>query len=417
MVKFFDFSTHRSKDENGYLIVKNNPIAKAGVFEYLKSEIDGTSQSDEIIRVYRPFETLLKSKDNFANKPIKWTHEWVGKDGVPMADGAIGSNITADKDSLMLKADLIIYNPELINAIEKGFVELSPGYTGDISESRGRFNGEDYDAIQEVSCVNHLAVVEKGRSGRDLRILDKKPNLTKGQAMAKSKFYDSLTELIKKFKDSDGAEPVEPKVEDSLENKAKALLEIAKGEADDGEKLAKIIELLGVKGEEPKTQDDDSKDEPKVEDNDGEKEPKTQDNDGENEPKTQDDDEKKTCDEGDDDEDDKVAAFVDGLDKRMERKFKAFKDSMLGENRRIQDSYAEVSKALGQGFDYTGKSESEIYKIGYETLTNSELSQGVDAKSAFKTALSLRAPKFADSAIKTQDDSSKIDELLSKMKG
>lgn len=407
MVKFFDFSTHRSKDENGYLIVKDNPIAKAGVFEYLKSEIDGTSQSDEIVRVYRPFEALLKNKDSFANKPIKWTHEWVGKDGVPMADGAIGSNITADKDSLMLKADLIIYNPELINAIEKGFVELSPGYTGDISESKGRFNGEDYDAIQEVSCVNHLAVVEKGRSGRDLRILDEKPNLTKGQEMAKSKFYDSLIELIKKFKDSDGAEPAEPKVEDSLENKAKALLEIAKGEADDGEKLAKIVELLGVKDEEPKTQDDDGKDEPKVTDDDGEKEPKTQD-----------DDEKKTCDEGDNDEDDKVAAFVDGLDKLMERKFKAFKDSMFGENKRIQDSYAEVSKALGQGFDYAGKSESEIYKIGYETLTNSELSQGVDAKSAFKTALSLRAPKFADSATqKITDDSSKIDELLSKMKG
>lgn len=405
MIKFIDFSSHRSKDENGYLIVKDNPIAKAGVFEYLKSEIDGTSQSDEIVRVYRPFETLLKNKDSFANKPIKWKHEWVGKDGVPMADGAIGSNITADKDSLMLKADLIIYNPELINAIEKGFVELSPGYTGDISESKGRFNGEDYDAIQEVSCVNHLAVVEKGRSGRDLRILDEKPNLTKGQEMAKSKFYDSLIELIKKFKDSDGAEPVEPKVEDSLENKAKALLEIAKGEADDGEKLAKIVELLGVKDEEPKTQDDDGKDEPKVEDENGE-----------NEPKTQDDDETKTCD--DDDDSKKVAEFVDGLDKLMESKFKAFKDAMLGENKRIQDSYAEVSKALGQGFDYAGKSESEIYKIGFETLTNSELASGVDAKSAFKTALSLKVPKFADSATqKITDDSSKIDELLSKMKG
>ncbi len=404
MVKFFDFSTHRSKDENGYLIVKDNPIAKAGVFEYLKSEIDGTSQSDEIVRVYRPFKTLLENKDSFANKPIKWKHEWVGKYGVPMADGAIGSNITADKDSLMLKADLIIYNPELINAIEKGFVELSPGYTGDINESKGRFNGEDYEAIQEVSCVNHLAVVEKGRSGRDLKILDEKPNLTKGQEMAKSKFYDSLIDTIKRFKDSDGAEPAEPKVEDSLENKAKALLEIAKGEADDGEKLAKIVELLGVKDEELKTQDDENKGEPKVEDENGE-----------NEPKTQDDGETKTCDN--DDEDKKVAEFVDGLDKLMESKFKAFKDAMLGENKRIQDSYAEVSKALGQGFDYAGKSESEIYKIGYETLTNSELSQGVDAKSAFKTALTLRAPKFADSAIKTQDDSSKIDELLSKMKG
>lgn len=406
-MRFLDFSTHRQKDENGFLIVKDNPIAKAGVFEYLKSEILPNSQDDRVVKVFRPFDTLLKIKDSFANKPIKSDHEWVGADGAHQADGAIGSEITIDEPNGFLKADLIIYNPKLIELIENGKVELSPAYTGEVKAQNGRFEGQDYDYLQEVGCINHLAVVDKGRSGVDLRILDTKQNLLERTKMVKKTFLDGLTKHIQKFLDNEGAElKEEAKTTDSVENLAKSLLEIAKGEADDGEKLAKIVELLGVKDEEPKTQDDDSKDEPKVTDDDGEKEPKIQDE-----------DDKKTCDDGDDDEDDKVAAFVDGLDKLMERKFKVFKDSMLGENKRIQDSYAEVSKALGQGFDYADKSESEIYKIGFETLTNSELASGVDAKSAFKTALSLRAPKFADSAIKTQDDSSKIDELLSKMKG
>ena len=61
----------REKDANGFLIIKNNPIAKAGVFEYLESEILPNSKSDKIVKVYRPFDKLQKAKDTFANKPIK----------------------------------------------------------------------------------------------------------------------------------------------------------------------------------------------------------------------------------------------------------------------------------------------------------------------------------------------------------
>ena len=404
-MKFLDFSTHRQKDENGFLIVKDNPIAKAGVFEYLKSEILPNSQDDEVVKVFRPFDTLLKIKDSFANKPIKSDHEWVGADGAHQADGAIGSEITIDEPNGFLKADLIIYNPKLIELIENGKVELSPAYTGEVKAQNGRFEGQDYDYLQEVGCINHLAVVDKGRSGADLRILDTKQNLLERTKMAKKTFLDGLTKHIQKFLDNEGAEPQdEVKTTDSVENLAKSLLEIAKGEADESEKIAKIIELLSVKDEESKTCDNESetKDE----------ESKTCDNESETK-----DEETKTQDDDSESEEEKISAFADSISALIDSKLKAFKDSIASDSKKIQDSYAEVSKALGQGFDYAGKSESEIYKIGYETLTNSELSQGVDAKSAFKTALSLRVPKFADSSIKTQDDSSKIDELLSKMKG
>ena len=32
-------TSKREKDSNGFLIVKDNPIAKAGVFDYLLSEV------------------------------------------------------------------------------------------------------------------------------------------------------------------------------------------------------------------------------------------------------------------------------------------------------------------------------------------------------------------------------------------
>ena len=397
-MRFLDFSTHRQKDENGFLIVKDNPIAKAGVFEYLKSEILPNSQDDSVVKVFRPFDTLLKIKDSFANKPIKSDHEWVGADGAHQADGAIGSEITIDEPNGFLKADLIIYNPKLIELIENGKVELSPAYTGEVKAQNGRFEGQDYDYLQEVGCINHLAVVDKGRSGADLRILDTKENLLERTKMAKKTFLDGLTKHIQKFLDNEGAEPKdEAKTTDSVENLAKSLLEIAKGEADESEKIAKIVELLSVKDEEAKTQD-----KSEVED----EEAKTCDN--ESEPK----DETKTQDEGDEDE--KASAFADSISALIDSKLKAFKDSLSSDSKKIQDSYAEVSKIVGS-FDFVGKTADEIYKLGFETLTNSELGNGIDAKSAFKTACAMRKPKFSDSVAQASKGS--FTELLKKAKG
>ena len=49
--------TKRSKDDNGYLIVKDNPIAFSGVYDYLLSEVTD-SKSDEVVKVCREFDDL-----------------------------------------------------------------------------------------------------------------------------------------------------------------------------------------------------------------------------------------------------------------------------------------------------------------------------------------------------------------------
>ena len=395
VTRFLDISkSHRKKDDNGFLIITQNPIAKSGVFEYLKSEILPNFKGDDgLVKVYRPFEALKKAKDSFANKPIKLTHKWVG-DEANTADGAISSEIKADEANGYLIADLIIYNPELIAKIESGeVVELSPAYTGEVLANSGRYDGEDYEFTQSVDCVNHLAVVESGRSGSDLRILDEKPK-RKDEKMNLSKFKDELAKLVTKFKDEQGEEETPVVAEDS--DVASKLLEIAKSELDDAEKIAKINELLAVKDEscvdEGEKVAEDSEpvaegDEPVAED---------------------------SIDEGENDESQVEAKIAEIVNEAIDKKLSAFQDSLKSEAKKIQDSYAEVSKALGSQFDYSNKSASEIYKLGYELLSGKTLGEGVDAKSAFSVISQMRTPKFADAKPQTQS-TSKILAMLEKM--
>ena len=139
--------TKRSKDDNGYLIVKDNPIAFSGVYDYLLSEVSD-SKSDEVVKVCREFDDLKANKDLFKDKPIIWQHYWTGEQGDNQrADGAITGDIEAKNGGLY--ADLIIYNSDLIKSIENGeCYELSPGYECEILQENGSYNGEHYDYKQ-----------------------------------------------------------------------------------------------------------------------------------------------------------------------------------------------------------------------------------------------------------------------------
>lgn len=392
-------ATKREKDANGFLIIKDNPIAKAGIFEYLENEILPNSKSDKLVKVYRPFDSLVAAKETFANKPIKYNHKWVG-DTEPTADGAIGSNITADDKSLMLKADLIIYNPTLIQAIENGeCVELSPAYTGEVKKAQGRFNGSDYDYIQSVECVNHLAVVKNGRSGNDLRILD-----SKNKELKMAQKIDFLNRVLKFLDSADGdndpkvadGEP-EPKVEDSSDFK-NALSEILKGEGEAVEKLAKIGELLGTLDNEPTPEPT----EPKV--TDGE-----DDEDDEGESKVTD---------GEDDEL-KAKDFADSMQKVIDKIVKSriaqYKDSVKADLIKVQDSYERVSKALGTSFDKSGMSADDIFKFGYETLSGLQLSKGENAETAFNVIAKSKKVVFKDNAPAFKAEDSNILKMLDKI--
>ena len=374
-------TSKRSKDSNGFLIIKDNPIAKAGVFDYLLSELkqDIEPKDDKIVKVYRPFSELIRVKDSFSNKPIKMFHHWVG-DECETADGAIGSNITIDEANEYLRADLIIYNPKLIEAIEKNeLVELSPAYTGKEIAENGRFNGEAYEFKQELGEVNHLAVVEIGRSGKDLKIYDSKSNI--GAVM---KFKDMFIAKLTKFIDSemeaqaDEAESEKADSDTSAEI-AREIISIANKSDDEfaggiDEKIEAIL-TLAKKLNEPLA-DEDSEAE-KVAD-----EAETQDSEAEAKA-----DEGESIAESEINIDEIAEAVAEVVEKVTEQKLKEFADSQRKEAKKISDAYAEVKKALGSDFDSKNMSVDEIYKFGYEALSKSTLDKKMDSKTAFLLAL------------------------------
>ena len=395
-------TTHRSKDENGFLIIKDNPIAKAGVFDYLGSEVNPQLSPNEIVKVCRTFKDLEAKKNYFKGKPIKLTHKWVGKDGeANEADGAIIGEVGAQEP--YLKADLVIYNPKLIELIESGeIVELSPAYEAKLIESSGAYNGEPFTYKQELLSVNHLAVVETGRSGSDLKIQDSKPILTKGETMTKT-FKDSVAELLKKFKDSEAesqGEVAELADFDKGELVKEILSVASNSELNDDERFNAVAGLLD-KLSQPQGDSDSV-------------ETEAQDNEAESEQETQDDEVAELSTESGN-----ITAqdLVEIIEKVADSKIAKLKDSMFKESKRVQDTYAEVSKALGTGFDYQGKSVSDLYKFGYEALTKQKLQDGLDSKTAFKMASASRASvtkaKVSDSSAQMF---SKLDSLIARHK-
>lgn len=393
-------TSKRSKDANGFLIIKDNPIAKAGVFDYLLSELkaDISADDDRVVKVYRPFDELERIKDSFANKPIKMNHHWVG-DETNTADGAIGSIIEADEANGYLRADLIIYNPELIEKIENGeLIELSPAYTGEEIDEQGRFNGEAYEFKQKLGEVNHLAVVETGRSGKDLKIYDSKSRI--GDFM---RFKDKLMSKINKFLDSELSDE-ECKADEALDRReiireimaisAKPTDEFEGGEDEKIETIAKLAEKLAY----DKTADED------------ETEKKA---DEEAEEQKSDEEVAESESQGDKVDIDEVAeAVAEVVEKVTEQKLKEFADSQRREAKKISDAYSEVKKALGGDFDSSNMSVAEIYQFGYEALSSSKLDKRLDSKTAFLMALDSKKQTSHKTSDSGESVSSNILKLL-----
>lgn len=392
-------TSKREKDSNGFLIIRDNPIAKAGVFDYLLSEVFSQVEKDKdrIVRVCREFENLKANKDLFAGKPIKWEHYWVGKEGeTQTADGAIFGEVRADEP--YLKADLIIYNKDLIAKIEAGeVVELSPAYEADIEAIEGSYNGEGYAYLQKLKEVNHLAVVEVGRSGSDLRIYDKlREEIIKMKKKMKLKDNGFIKKLIARLKDEDTTQ------EDSSAEVIEKIVAIAGGEGSDDEKLLSIIETLKDFHNESEEVEVEAKEE---EDacKDSEIEVKEKDE-GEAEQK----------------EGGEISLTAEELTELIEKvtdsKIKKLQDSMHEDSKRVAQAYKEVSSALGTGFDFTNKNANDIYKFGYEMLSKQKLQDSMDAKTAFIAVSNVNSVSKSSNVKtndkKVSDSNDKISNLL-----
>ncbi len=167
----------RIKDQNGYLEIKGNPLTKAGVYPYTRREI-GQGDSDEIVMVYRPADEIAKAANSFKLMPLIDDHAWLGGDGdiTGMAPeqkgvlGTIGEEVFFEEP--YLKGNIRIFADHAKALIDAGKIELSAGYRCTWSPEAGEYNGKKYQFTQRNIRANHIALVDQGRSGPDVAVLD-----------------------------------------------------------------------------------------------------------------------------------------------------------------------------------------------------------------------------------------------------
>lgn len=170
----------RTSDINGWVEIKGNPISKVGVFPYSGAQVGKPFKPDDIVMVYRPEEELMDPECIESFKLVPWIndHEMLGSEDQGMTpaeqkgiDGVIGEDVYYEAP--YLKGNLKIFSEKMadeINVNEKK--DLSIGYRCLYDVSQGTYNGQNYQAIQRKIRGNHLALVDEGRAGPDVAVLD-----------------------------------------------------------------------------------------------------------------------------------------------------------------------------------------------------------------------------------------------------
>ena len=249
----FDKASARSYDANGHLIVDSTVITKAAVNPYYGKEIPGYESlgldAEKIYNMFRYPAELEKGMHTLGEKQLLIKHIFVSADEPQKESiaGTIGSNLEMVGNDV--KGSLTVWDKEAINLTESGkLAELSASYFYDPVMKSGTFNGQAYDGIMTNIRGNHVALVERGRIGRDALVADALPKLmelnmklkkgaaTKVATVAKAILVakglaadadltpDEIKELITVV-----AENIEPTAEDTEE------AEKLKGAEDEGE--------------------------------------------------------------------------------------------------------------------------------------------------------------------------------------
>ena len=154
------------KTDEGYL-QGDAAIAKVGILTYAKT--DG-SYVNELVTDDTLFE--IDSMKSLQMNPITNAHpkETVldSKTVKRRKVGFTGETVKQDED--FLTSSVLITDDDAIQSVTEGRQELSPGYACKLLLQPGVFQGTKYDAIQLERRYNHVALCDKARGGKDLRL-------------------------------------------------------------------------------------------------------------------------------------------------------------------------------------------------------------------------------------------------------
>lgn len=172
--------SQRSKDESGHLKVARTILSKAAVNPYFGREIPDYLElgldPDKVYKLLRDPSALESGADTFKGKQLLIKHEYVDskKPEKELVIGTVGSNIEYEDGKLY--GDITVWDAEAIELIEsEKMAELSASYWYKANMTPGEFQGEAYDGTMLDIHGNHVALVARGRIGRDAIISDSLP--------------------------------------------------------------------------------------------------------------------------------------------------------------------------------------------------------------------------------------------------
>lgn len=159
--------------QDGYLVGQLR-CARTGLQSYLGSELG--LPTNDVISVYRPESEVFsrESLASYANKPISDDHpvEMITSDNwSKYGKGDIGSDVVRDGE--FVSVSYKIMDGDTIAKVKAGKAEVSMGYMAEIDFQDGVTpDGEPYQAIQKNIRINHLAIVDRGRAGKECGFTD-----------------------------------------------------------------------------------------------------------------------------------------------------------------------------------------------------------------------------------------------------
>jgi uncharacterized protein len=169
----------REYDTNGWYEIKDNPLSVVGVYPYMGRSISPDCIQDNLYGVYRAESELADQDCIDSFKLIPWIddHVMLGSEDAGLTpseqkgvQGVIGQDVYFDGTTL--RGNIKVFSEAMANLIENGKKELSCGYRCRYEYEPGVYNGQEYQYVQREIRGNHLALVDNGRMGPDVAVLD-----------------------------------------------------------------------------------------------------------------------------------------------------------------------------------------------------------------------------------------------------
>lgn len=256
----------RSIDSNGFMRVANCPLTKEQVAPYLGREIPNFRslglEPDRIYQVYRPASELSKPStiNSVKGIPLLLDHAPVSPDDL-REDQLVGSLGDAAKwDGTYLRCNLNILAKKAQDHIkDHSMRELSLSYAYTPVIKAGSFKGKHYDIVMKDIKANHLALVEAGRAGSDVRVCDSLPMELK-QMNENTNVLEVLNKLLDEVQKQNQSNAAavgdsDPTEEDT--STEEAIFKDDDDEAAEDEEIAEDEDEAAVDSDEEVAEDDD----------------------------------------------------------------------------------------------------------------------------------------------------------------